>query len=97
VGFVQRKMAASMALTHTFALSPDLLFIHIQEKGGPLFIDASHIIGGDFRDVKVLTASAMKSFNMLGLKVFSYFVRLVQRLSVTVFTGMVMVTSYYTG
>jgi hypothetical protein len=44
-GFMQRKIAASMALCHTITLDPTMQAMRMQEKGGPINIDFSLTIG----------------------------------------------------
>ncbi len=44
-GFMQRKIAASMALCHTITLDKNLQAVRLQEKGGPINIDFSLTIG----------------------------------------------------
>jgi hypothetical protein len=44
-GFMQRKIAASMALAHTITLDATLQAVRLQEKGGPINIDFSLTIG----------------------------------------------------
>jgi len=44
-GFMQRKIAASMALCHTITLDPTMQAMRMQEKGGPINIDFTLTIG----------------------------------------------------
>lgn len=44
-GFMQRKIAASMALAHTITLDASMQAVRIQEKGGPINIDFTLTIG----------------------------------------------------
>ena len=45
-GFVQRRLAASMAMTHTISMDPDLTAFRLMEKGGPLDTDNTYQVGG---------------------------------------------------
>jgi hypothetical protein len=48
-GFMQRKLAAQMALTHTITMDPPgLQAFRLQEKGGPINLDNTLTIGADF-------------------------------------------------
>ena len=44
-GFMQRKIAASMALCHTITLDANMQAMRMQEKGGPINIDFTLTIG----------------------------------------------------
>lgn len=44
-GFMQRKIAASMALCHTITMDKNLQAIRMQEKGGPINIDFTLTVG----------------------------------------------------
>ena len=45
-GFVQRRLAASVAMTHTITMDPDLTAFRLMEKGGPVDTDNTYQIGG---------------------------------------------------
>ena len=44
-GFMQRKLAASIALTHTITMSADLDLFRLQENGGPICTDWTYAVG----------------------------------------------------
>jgi hypothetical protein len=44
--FMQRKLASSLPLAHTFTMSKDLMAFHLTEKGGPIDSTASFVCGG---------------------------------------------------
>ena len=44
-GFMQRKIAASMALTHTITMDKAFTAVRLQEKGGPINIDFTLTVG----------------------------------------------------
>ena len=44
-GFMQRKLAASIALTHTITMSADLGLFRLQENGGPICTDWTYAVG----------------------------------------------------
>eukprot|EP00981_Chlorochromonas_danica_P003816 scaffold725_cov162-Ochromonas_danica.AAC.2 len=53
-GFMQRKLAAQMALTHTITMDPPALkAFRLQEKGGPINLDNLVTIGADFQAVEL--------------------------------------------
>jgi hypothetical protein len=45
-GFVQRKLAASMALVHTITMDASLTLFRLQEKGGPIDTDVQYVVDG---------------------------------------------------
>ncbi|CAE7408192.1 unnamed protein product, partial [Symbiodinium microadriaticum] len=49
-GFVQRKMAASMAMVHTLTMNADLSVLRLQEVGGPLNSDIVYTVDSDPMD-----------------------------------------------
>ena len=56
MGYMQRKMAASMALSHTITFGPadgSLRMLRVVEKGGPMVIDSLFVIGGPPEEFKV--------------------------------------------
>lgn len=53
-GYMQRKLAASMPVSHTIIMDEDLTAIRLIEQGGPLNEDNCFTTGADFKEVKVL-------------------------------------------
>lgn len=54
-GYVQRKLAASMALTHTITMDPPFYSgVRIMKKGGPLDIDNSYAFGAEPKLTKIV-------------------------------------------
>jgi hypothetical protein len=51
-GFMQRKLAASIALTHTITMSPDLGLFRLQENGGPVCTDWTYRVGSGSDEAK---------------------------------------------
>jgi len=51
-GFMQRKLAASIALTHTITMSPDLGLFRLQENGGPVCTDWTYRVGSGTDEAK---------------------------------------------
>lgn len=50
---MQRKLAASMSMTHTLTMnSPELSVLRLQEKGGPIDTDTTYDIGGESVTIK---------------------------------------------
>jgi hypothetical protein len=53
-GFLQRKIAASMPLTHTIVMDKGLQAFRLKETGGPLDLDNAYTIGNDFVATSIL-------------------------------------------
>lgn len=53
-GFIQRKLAAAMPLTHTIVMDSSLSALRLKETGGPLDLDNTYTIGNDFVSTKIL-------------------------------------------
>lgn len=49
-GYLQRKLAATMPLTHTLTFDASMRAVRLQEKGGPLDLDNSYTIGNPFQE-----------------------------------------------
>eukprot|EP01038_Epipyxis_sp_PR26KG_P007180 gene7180-9790_t len=54
VGYLQRKVAANMALTHTITVDKQFKAVRIQENGGTIDIDTSMTIGADYQDYIIM-------------------------------------------
>jgi hypothetical protein len=44
--FMQRKLASSLPLVHTFTMSKDLMVFNLTEKGGPIDSNSNFVVGG---------------------------------------------------
>ncbi len=44
--FMQRKLASSLPLVHTFTMSKDLMVFNLTEKGGPIDSNSDFVVGG---------------------------------------------------
>lgn len=58
-GFMQRKLAASIPLTHTITMSAltegeTAVAVRLQERGGPLDLDNTYTLGNDFQDSVII-------------------------------------------
>lgn len=59
-GYMQRKLAAQMAMTHTITMNPpELTAVRLQEKGGPINMDNTLTLGAEFQAVE-MTGKNMK-------------------------------------
>lgn len=53
-GYLQRKLAASMPITHTIAMDSSLRGFRLWEKGGPLDMDNSYTCGADYVTTQIV-------------------------------------------
>ena len=61
-GFVQRRLAASVAMTHTITMDPDLTAFRLMEKGGPVDTDNTYQIGGPEITTNTLKVSPLTMY-----------------------------------
>ena len=60
-GFVQRRLAASVAMIHTITMDSDLTAFRLMEKGGPVDTDNTYHIGGPEITTNTLKVNAFTS------------------------------------
>jgi hypothetical protein len=63
-GYMQRKLVASVSMTHTITMDPQLRAVRIQEKAGPIDTDYTLIIGASSVKNEVMKKVFLDRSNM---------------------------------
>lgn len=65
-GYVQRKLGASMAMTHTVTMSEDCMVFRLQEKGGPIDTDFTYFADGPEIPTKIMKSNFLDKLTWEG-------------------------------